>query len=149
MAAISITAANVKPSVAAQLDIVTLGAVCTAGQVVYPHPSTGLYHPARGDDDETANPVGMGILASGGGVGQRAVIVFKDDNLEIGGTTADAAVYALSFASAGAIVPTTDLVADDTLVVHQVIFGTGKPSNKLAVNFNLGHVIKGEIAPVP
>lgn len=145
MAAISITPANVKPSNSATLATIILGATLTAGQVVYRDPTTKEYFAARADDESTALVGGMGILASGGAQGQRAVLVTADSDLTIGGTVSDAVVLALSATTAGAIVPITDLVPGDDVVLQR-IFGTGKPGNKIAVNFGRDRVISGEIA---
>lgn len=142
MSDLSITATNVVPSNGAILIFATLGEILSAGKVVYVDALTNTVKAAKADALGTSSPVG--ILATGGSSGQRAIVVVKDEALAIGATVPEAAVLALSFANAGGIAPITDLVAGEAKV-YQRIFGTGKPSNKISVDFNPGRVIAGEI----
>lgn len=143
MAAITITAANVKPSAAATIIKAKLADTVTAGDVLYKNTS-GAYVQARANAASTKDA--KGIAASGGVTGQWIGLITQDPALEIGGTTAQGQLYGTSDAVAGEILPASEIVADTT-VVYVDVWGIGLADNKIKVDFD--NKITGDFPATP
>ena len=125
MANLSITAANVLASAAAQKERGTAGATITAGQPLYKDSSdSDKLKPAQA----TASKQGfVGIALNGAASGQPVEYVTRDTELTIGATVAVGIVYVLS-ATAGAICPHADLTTGD----YGVVVGIGISTTKIS-----------------
>ena len=121
MADISITAANVIPSVNAETVRKNAAETITAGQVVYLNTS-GLVAKADANLSAAAATV-YGIAANGGGSGQLITVVKKDPALVIGATVAIGDILILS-ATAGGIAPAADLATGHYCTVLGVAIST-------------------------
>jgi len=121
MADISITAANVIPSVNAETVRKNAAETITAGQVVYLNTS-GLVAKADANLSAAAATV-YGIAANGGGSGQLITVVKKDPALVIGATVAIGDILILS-ATAGGIAPAADLATGHYATVLGVAIST-------------------------
>lgn len=138
MAAISITAANVFPSTGAVLypTRCLAGETITAGQVVYLKTSNSRWMKAQCDG--TAEEAGDGTvvgIALADGVSGRFLDVQVGGKITIGGTATVGTVYCVG-ATAGAIVPWSDLVS--TNYVRPIGIGSTAAVLDLCANVHPG-----------
>lgn len=116
---VSITAANLTPGANAQFRSGIAGVAITAGQLVYIDTTTNTWKLTDANASATTADVD-GIAANSAGVGQPLSIITADDNLTLGGTTAEGTVYIAS-ATAGGIAA----VADLTTSWYAIVVGLG------------------------
>ena len=130
---ISVTAASVLSSSAADVSEGVAGETITAGQPVYKD-STDSGKIKLADANVLAKIAVVGISIHGASSGQPIKYAKKDVSFTVGGTVAAGAVVVLS-ATAGAIAPAADLATGS----YGVVLGVGIGSNKI----NLAPVIGG------
>ena len=114
MAALTITAANVRPTAAKQRPkTYEVGEAITAGQVVYQDSTTDKVYLADAGVAAEVNAIGIAITnaASDGDF----VLVVETVGIEPGATLTKGVMYYLG-SSPGTIVPYADLIAGDTVV---------------------------------
>lgn len=125
MADVTITAANVVASSAAQTSSGTAGAAITAGQALYEDASDGTLKLAQADGATAAERTSVGIALNDAATGQPVTYAFADPDFTPGGTVSASAAYVLS-ATAGGIAPEADLTTGDYASVLMI----GKATNK-------------------
>lgn len=137
MADIVITAANVVKGANAKTETGILGAVVTAGQIVYKDTTdSNKFKLADCDNASSLIRTPYGIALNGGAVGQ-TVTVHTEGEITIGGVLVAGKVYTLSDV-AGALRPEADNAAGD----YTAIIGIAKTTAILDVKiFAPGYVI--------
>lgn len=124
---LSITSTSVVPGSNAIIRDAVAGAAITAGQVVYKSASDGKLYLADADSGTAAIRDAVGIAINSGAAGARVNYVIEDDDLTIGATVSNGAVYVLS-ATAGGLAP----LADATTGWYVTVLAVGKSSTKVA-----------------
>lgn len=124
---LSITAANVTPSVNAITRTATAGAAITAGKLVYKSSTDQKLYLAQANSgsSDVRNVVGIAIVSAA--IGAPCAYVTEDPALVIGGTTANGTVYVLS-ATAGGIAP----LADATTGWYPTVIAVGTSTTTVA-----------------
>ncbi len=123
MVDVTITAASVLASGAANKKLGRAGATLTAGQAVYEDLSDNNDFKLADADGTAAQGAVAGITLNGAADGQPVEIVISDTGFTPGGTLVDGTLYVLS-GTAGAIAPVADLAAGDRSVVLMVATST-------------------------
>lgn len=124
---LSITSTSVTPGANAVIREAVAGAAITAGKVVYKSSTDGKLYLADSDSGTAAVRDAVGIAIVTGAAGSRITYVIEDDDLTIGATVSNGAVYVLS-ATAGGIAP----LADATTGWYPTVIAVGKSSTKIA-----------------
>lgn len=122
---VTITATSVVPGSNAQYRYGVAGAAITAGQLVYLDVTTNTWKLSDANLSATASDVD-GIAINSAASGAPVTIVTQDDDLTLGGTTAEGTIYILS-ATAGGIAPAADL----TTGWYAVVVALGKSATKV------------------
>jgi len=131
MAALSITAGSVIPSVNASTTKGTAGATITAGQTLYLDSATSTLKLCDADASAAASTF-VGIAMHGASSGQELRYVFKDPALAIGATLVIGDTLWTSGTAGGITKTFTDNVTGGTLYV--TVLGTAISTS--AINFN-------------
>jgi hypothetical protein len=135
MADITITPANVAPSVQTNSRGIAAAAIA-AGDVIAFDP-TGKLIQADANSATSPEDVPIGIAVCSGATGQPVLYVSTDPNLAIGGTTASGIPYFLS-GNPGKICVAADLVTG----MKTSLIGFGATGNKMSVRIiPSGHVV--------
>lgn len=122
---VTITAANLTPGANAQTRQGTAGVAITAGQLVYIDTTTNTWKLTDANASATTADVD-GIAGNTAGIGQTLTIITADDDLTLGGTTAEGTIYIAS-ATAGGVAPAADLVAG----WYAIVIAVGKDTTKI------------------
>lgn len=117
---ISITAANVVPSSAAEIGRGTAGATITAGQLLYKDSSDGYKLKLADCNASAATTVVVGMALNGASSGQPVAYVIYDPALAIAGSRTIGDIYVLS-ATAGGVAPASDIASGHYVVVVGVV----------------------------
>jgi hypothetical protein len=107
MADLSLTAANIVPSVNATKASGTAGEALAAGDLIYKKASDGFYYKADANDS-TKVPV-VGMAACSAATAQPFFFYTADSALEVGSHSAGIGTPLFSSATAGKICPAADL----------------------------------------
>lgn len=110
MADLTITAANVVKSSAAQLVSCVFGETVAAGELVYQHTDGKIY---KADTDDANKKAVIGIAACSGSLGQPGYYIAEDPDLAIGTHGAALGTILVASGTAGKICPAADLAAGD------------------------------------
>lgn len=124
---ISITAANLQPSIYAITRAAPAGVAITAGQLVYKDTADGKLKLADANGASVLIRTPIGIALNSAGIAQVVTYAVSDPDLTLGGTVANGAVLVLS-GTAGGLAPVADLTSG--LWPCAVAIGIG--SNKVA-----------------
>lgn len=124
---LTITSTSVVPGANAVIREAIAGAAITAGKIVYKSATDGKLYLADCDSATHAVRDAVGLAISTGATGSRVHYVIEDDDLTIGATVSNGAVYVLS-ATAGGIAP----LADATTGWYPTVVAVGKSSTKVA-----------------
>ena len=122
---VSITAASLVPGANAQFREGVAGVAITAGQLLYIDTTTNTWKLTDANASATTADVD-GIAANTAGAGQPLKIITADDDLTLGGTTAEGTIYIAS-ATAGGIAPAADLVSG----WYAIVVAVGKDTTKI------------------
>jgi hypothetical protein len=120
MTALTITVANVKWTGGVRPRQITFGATVTAAQPVYPDSADNEHKLATANALATAAAVGLAL--TNGYDGKEGLIAVEGSQLNVGATTTAGVAYCVG-ATAGEIVPITDLVS--TKFPNILFWGTG------------------------
>jgi hypothetical protein len=129
MAALSVTANNVKPGAGAVIEHGTAAVAVTAGQAVYLEASSGKYKLTDADSATAEARTVRGIALHGAAVDQ-PLSIQTDGLITIGATVAPGVPY-FSSATAGGIAP----AADNTTGVYPTFIGFGVNTTQIDLNF--------------
>lgn len=141
MAALTITAANVKWLDGVRPKIVDMGATVARGQVLFKDGSDNKHKLANADDAAvTANAAAAtvaGLALTDGTDGSQGLMAINGAKVNVGTTTVAGVPYCLGNV-AGAIVPYADLVSGDTPVL--LFWGTGTAEVTLAIAMSVAAI---------
>jgi hypothetical protein len=127
---VSVTAAEVLPDSGTRTEAGTLGAVVTAGQLVYKDTSDSGKFKLCDSDASAAAATVYGIALNGGAAAQPVVVAINGSTLDPGFTVTVGAVYVVSD-TAGGIMPVADLETGD----FTSVIGVGITASKIQLTF--------------
>ena len=115
MAALSISAANVRPIGATSIERVLAGEAITQGQPVFPQDSNGQW--IKSDANDSTKQKVTGVAMSPASASGDPLIIAKQvgGSINIGATTVKGAMYYVG-ATAGELVPLADLTTGDAVL---------------------------------
>jgi hypothetical protein len=133
MAAMTITAANLRTGANAKFDSGTAGAAITRGQPVYKDAAAGKVLKLADANASQATAQCVGIAMQDAASGQIVQYVYEDDDFTPGGTVVVGETYLVGATTAGDIAPVAD-AATGWYITH---LGIGKSATKMRLKIHI------------